>query len=776
MNSSTSNFSSGTPNRPDLAHAYDALHPAVQAWVWYQGWRQLRTFQAEAIPPILSGDVDVIVSAATASGKTEAAWLPICSALAFDLDEDDAQPGVKALYISPLKALINDQYGRLQDLAAAVDLPTYRRHGDVTGTDRTALMKNPDGLLLITPESLEALFVNQGSRVPWLLNGLRYVVVDELHSFIGTERGAQLQSLLHRIELAIRRRVPRIALSATLADPSIAAEFLRPGDGQSVTTIADTADGSELQMILRGYVSSPPSRSTPPIVAPPLADEDDEVMDDDDASDDDDGGVDDTVEMHTIAENIYKQMRGKDNLVFANSRQNVELYTDILVRMSEERHVPNEFFAHHGNLSKEHREDVEQKLKSHETHATAICTSTLEMGIDIGSADTIGQIGAPSSVSALRQRLGRSGRRGSPAILRMYVIERDLDNRTSLLDQLRIQTVQTIAVVELLLERWYEPPNTSSLHLSTLIQQILSVIAQHGGANAAQLFSALCADGPFVHVTRDQFLRLLHDLGAHDLISQASDGTLLPGGRGEKLVNHYSFYTAFQTAQEYRLVAHGRTIGSIPIDFPLATGGYLIFAGRRWRILAIDNDVKVIELKRARGGRPPQFGGSGFEIADGIRQKMRSLYENTLVPAYLSATSQRLLDEGRAAYSRLHLHQSPLYPASRTTTLFLWHGDVIVNTIAVALKHAGLEVSQFGPTIECRATPDRLTSVINHLIASPQPAPTTLAKIVEVKERDKHDIYLSAPLLTEAYAARSLDVPSTWRALRALSQALKRSI
>lgn len=778
--------SSRATDAADSTAAFELLHPEVREWIWTQGWQRLRTIQAQAVAPVMAANRDVILSAATASGKTEAAWFPICSTLALDAEAGTARPGAKALYVGPLKALINDQYDRLRDLCAGPGLPVYRRHGDVTGSDRTRFMREPDGILLITPESLEALFVNQGTRVPVLLGGLRYVVIDELHSFIGSERGAQLQSLLHRVELAIRRRVPRIALSATIADTGIAADFLRPGHGRDVTVIAPPGDGAELQMILRGYVASQfraapePSAGSPRDEVLPVGGDassgDDDVpstglspMGDDDAEDTDTDAEpsDDTVERNAIAENIYTHMRGKDNLVFANSRQKVEIYTDILTRMCEARRVPNEFFAHHGNLSKDHREDVERKLKSKEVSATAICTSTLEMGIDIGSADAVGQIGAPASVSALRQRLGRSGRRGGPAILRMYVTEGDLSADASPIDQLRVETMQAVAVIELLLERWYEPPNTSSLHLSTLIQQILSVIAQHGGASAAQLFSALCAEGPFGHIGREMFLRLLRDLGTNGVIAQAGDGTLLPGETGEKLVNHYTFYAAFETSPEYRLVAHGRPLGSMPILIPIEVGSFLLFGGRRWKVIEVDHGARVISLVRARGARPPNFDGVGPDVADGIRRKMRALYGESTVPAYLSAASQGLLNEGRTAFRRLELDRTPLYPSGTGTTIFPWRGDRIMNTLGVTLRRDGLEVDDLRAALTCRnVTPTHLHATLSRLAASPPPDPVDLARNVLVKEHDKHDRFLGEALLTEAYAARSLDVPGTWEAMK----------
>lgn len=733
----------------DLSHAYEQLHPKVQAWIWDQGWEQLRATQAKAVAPVLEGANDVIISAATASGKTEAAWLPICTALARDADAGGSRSGEKALYISPLKALINDQYARLNELCGYLDIPVYRRHGDVTGSERSALQRSPDGLLLITPESLEALFVLQGPRIPTIFNGLRYVVIDEMHSFIGTERGAQVQSLLHRVELAIRRRVPRIALSATLADPAQAADFLRPNSGHSVTVIGGSEDDrAELLMQLRGYTRA--ARKSP----------------DPETGENVGADASETTTQREVARHLFDHLRGKDNLVFANSRGGVELYTDLLRELSEEHRVPVEFLAHHGNLSKEHREGVEDRLKSREQPATAISTSTLEMGIDIGSVDSVAQIGAPGRVASLRQRLGRSGRRGNPAVLRLYVIEQDVDERTPPGDLLRTELVETVATIELLLEKWYEPPNLNGLHLSTLVQQSLSVIAQHGGATTPELYGALCESGPFATVTKQQFIQFLRDLGGNDIMIQAADGTLLPGQRGERLLNHYSFYSAFQTAEEYRLVAGGRTLGSLPILNPLLPGNFLIFAGRRWRILDIDSQSKVIELVQARGGRAPLFSGGAVQVADGIRLRMRTIYDGTEIPAYLDQQAQGLLEEGRRSYRRLRLDVSSMYGWGRDTLVLPWRGDRIMNTLVVLLTGEGVSVGKDGVALTCRDTSEaKLRDIFTRLAASPMPDPSALASHVPNKAMEKHDAYLSEALLNDAYAARDLDVPGAWNAL-----------
>ena len=747
----------------DPAAAYGRLDARVQRWVYDQKWDRLRTVQAHAVAPVLAGR-DVVIAAATASGKTEAAWLPVFTRIAPRHEPlGQARPGagsgpggVRALYLGPLKALINDQHLRLETLGEATGVPVHRWHGDVAASRKHKLLRSPDGVLLITPESLEALFALQGPRVGPLFAGLDYVVVDELHDFIGTERGAQLQSLLHRVELALRRRVPRIGLSATLSDLSIAAGFLRPAAGDAVHIIDNpSGDEAEIKLQLRGYVAIDPA-SRPTSAAADAEDDEAPVH---------------SEHAHAIAGHLFKALRSRDNLVFANSRSSVEAYVDLLTTIAEKERVPNEFFPHHGNLSKEYREDVEARLKASDTPTTAVCTSTLEMGIDIGSTDSVAQIGAPFTVASLRQRLGRSGRRGTPAVLRMYVAERELTERTPPPDQLRAQLFQTVAMVNLMLhEKWFEPPNTSALHLSTLTQQILSVIAQHGGATAAELFTTLCEKGSFRQVTRPLFVQLLRDLGASDIVMQTSDGLLLAGDRGDQIVNHYTFYTAFQTSDEYRLVARGRTLGSIPVDYPVLVGSLLIFAGRRWKVVDVDAKSRVIELDRSGGGRPPAFAGGGGEVADLVRRRMRTLYESTEIPPYLNHTAQTLIDEGRESYRRLLLSRRQLVDWGHDTLMFCWRGDRILNTLSVAFADQGLHVGLDGVSLHFQdASLDQVADTIALLASTEEPDPVALAASVQTKERDKYDQYLSDDLLAHAYAASSLDVPGAWDTLRHLA-------
>lgn len=728
-------------NGPDAAsQAFDLLTAPVRRWVYDQGWQTLRDAQEAAIPVLLRGTEDAIIAAATAAGKTEAAFLPIISRL--DSDPAGVQ-GARVLYVAPLKALINDQYDRLSGLCERLEIPVHRWHGDVPASKKSAFLKRPDGILLITPESLEALFVVRGPAVTGLLAALQYVVVDELHAFLGTERGAQLRSLLHRVELAIRRRVPRVGLSATLGDMNLAAEALRPGEPENVRCIESVAGGQELSVQVRGYLAMPATTDQP----------DDEALD-----------------QQQITADLFRVLRGQDNLAFANSRANVELYAARLRDMCEAAGLPNEFFPHHGSLSRELREDVEAALKDHTGPTTAVATTTLEMGIDIGSVHSVAQLGAPPSVAALRQRLGRSGRRGEPAILRVYVTEPSVDPRTSLADELRAELVQAIAMLELLRAGWCEPPDQDALHLSTLIQQLLSAIAQDGGITAAAGYRALCGPGsPFTAVTHAQFGSLLRDLGAREVLVQAADGTLLLGPLGERTVNHYSFYAAFTAAEEYRLFTGGRPLGTIPADLTLYAGALLIFAGRRWKVTAVDHDHKIIEAVPAPGGRPPRFTGGIAGVHERVRAEMRSVLASDRVPRYLSATAAGMLGEARAAYARYQLADRSILQAGPHTLLLPWTGSRSVTTLTAELCAAGLDASNDGLIINVASVAaDRVQECLQSLVAAGPADPVALAVTVANKASAKYDEWINDDLLAVDYARHALDTNGAWRAAKAL--------
>ena len=310
------------------AGVFEQLHPVVQRWIWDKGWTALRDIQGDAIDAVLNGRTDILIAASTASGKTEAAFLPVLSRLAETPGE-----GVRALYVGPLKALINDQFQRLEDLCERLQMPVTKWHGDASAAQKRRLREKPAGILLITPESFEAMFVRRPESLGRMFGALDFVVIDELHAFLDAERGVQLASLLKRLDAETGRKPRRIGLSATIGDLPLAAAWLRPTAPASVKVIESHASSAPLQLQIRGVVEvDDPAK----VVAVEV------------------GAERPTTALSAIADHIFRTLRAKGNhLVFAGSRRNTEALSDCLRVMCEDAQVPNEFFPHHGNLSRE---------------------------------------------------------------------------------------------------------------------------------------------------------------------------------------------------------------------------------------------------------------------------------------------------------------------------------------------------------------------------------------------------------------------------------------
>lgn len=357
-----------------MIEEYQRLDKRVQKWLFNQGWPDLREIQKRAIAPILAGDRDVLISASTAAGKTEAFFLPACSAIA------EEKSGFGILYISPLKALINDQYRRLETLSEMLDMQVTPWHGDSLQSKKKKARNTPSGILLITPESLESLLVREPGWVKQSFTSLKFIVIDEFHAFIGAERGQQLLSLLTRLEHItgrISNPIPRVALSATLGELEKVPLSLRPNESLPCETITSSQHQSTIKVQVKGYLE--------PV----------DIMADETR----------TSAEQQICQEIYKLCRGDSHLVFANSRSRTESISAQLSDLCEQQVVPNEFYPHHGSLVKELREALEARLQKETLPTTAICTMTLELGIDIGKVSSVIQVTAPHSVSSLRQRL-----------------------------------------------------------------------------------------------------------------------------------------------------------------------------------------------------------------------------------------------------------------------------------------------------------------------------------------------------------------------------------
>jgi ATP-dependent Lhr-like helicase len=737
---------------------FELLSEPVRKWVWKQEWPSLRDVQEKAIPVILAGG-DVVVSAKTAAGKTEAALLPLLTRLR---DREEGAQGFSILYVSPLKALINDQFRRLEGLCEACDVVLNKWHGDVSADAKARARKRPSGAVLITPESLEALLVRRGHEIKFLFSSLEAVVIDELHAFIGTERGMQLSSILDRIEVACGRdRIDRIGLSATLGDMGLAAEALRPGYGSTAKQVHGLDAGNDIKLQVRGYLLNAREPDT-------------EGMDDADppAEASDDGPTpDDQIEAEEvpgvhpkIADDLFRFLRGDNNLLFAGSRQKVELYADKLRRMCDDGRLHNEFFAHHGSLSKAEREDVETRLRDDPRPATAVATTTLELGIDIGDVHSVAQIGPGYSVASLRQRLGRSGRRpGNPAILRVFVAEPVANRGGHPIDRLNLDLVQSIAMVECLRDGWCEPPAAAGLHLSTLIHQLLSLILQTGGIKPLAAWEALCSRGPFKTVDRGLFAELLRCMASPEnrLIEQSSDRSLMIGEVGEKITESHEFYPVFVTEREYRIIHETRMLGTYPLTSPLASGETLIFAGRRWRILEIDDRARAIAVQPTKRGKPPYFAGDGGSTHDVIVRKMRDVLSSREAYVYVDRTASALLADAREAFAALGLVERMMVEHGDGVLVFPWVGTKKLLTLSLALLAGNFQASHFKHTLEVQAcTADGLRSKLSEIASGSVTDGETIAARMAKPHMAKFDHFLTPELMNRVTLKERLDVES----------------
>ncbi|MDP2797130.1 MAG: DEAD/DEAH box helicase [Methanoregula sp.] len=709
--------------------AFSYLHPTIQEKLYKMQWLELRPIQKDAILELYTTDHNLIISAKTASGKTEAAFLPILSQIV-----EKKGVGVSAIYVGPLKALINDQFQRLEKLCELAEIPVFKWHGDVGSSGKAKFLKNPSGVLLITPESIESLFINHPDELSRLFGSLSFIVIDEMHSFIGSERGAHLKSLLSRVLHKSPKGVRLVGLSATFGDPELAKKWLIPRNPDSITIISDPSEEKEIKYLVRGYVLEQPSK-------------DKQTKEDQE-----------NPSASQVVDDIVRYFYGKTALIFVNSRGLLEFYTDSTRNYLKRKGLPDCFRIHHGSLSKSEREDTEDALKSNQPTAT-FCSSTLEMGIDVGNVSRIGQVGAPWSVNSLTQRLGRSGRKeGEPSILIMFIIEKE-SKEDSIVERLHPELLRAVAMSELMIEKWNEPPQIGYYHFSTLIQQILSIIKEHGGSTAKDLFDTLVKEGAFQNVRLEDFLQILRRMGAADLIEQDEREVLILGLEGEKIVNNFEFYSAFTTPKEFSVVHKGGKIGSIQSAPDLETREFLILAGRRWEILEIDFKRSEILVEPSKGGKVPRYSsGGGADIHTRIREKMREIVTSDYVPAYLDPPAQAMLREAQHAAREAGLAENPFVVDGAHTYWFTWTGSAKHRTLfTLGKEFAGLHVEDEEIALKFKGvSPSQILEKYKEMLAS-CPAPEEIAEKFKARTSEKYDQFVPENLQIVEYAKRYID-------------------
>ncbi len=747
------------------AAAYSLLHPGVQKAIFQRGWKELHHIQVEAINALLARDGHLLICAQTAGGKTEAAFLPIISRLA-----EKPRPSVQALYVGPLVALINDQFSRLETLCADVEVPVHRWHGAASATEKRRLRDSPGGILLITPESLESNFINYGVHLRRIYAELDFVVIDELHSFLSNVRGVHLRSLLARLSVATGRKPRIVGLSATLGDPQGARAFIAPDAPDSVSIITGTGDQAVkfgIKAYLRGEevagdkirrwnpsaaldaaAALTPEQAREPHPLGMLREQNDEIP------------TTPTDELDDIAADILHTCADGTNLVFGNAKQGLEILADRLhAQVKALRISPDPFHVHHGSLSKDVREETEAILKSGRP-ATVLCSSTLEMGIDIGSVRRIAQLDPPWSVASMRQRLGRSGRRpGEAAVMRIYARDESPHAGSTLTDLFFPKLLRAVALSRLMFAKWLEPHEGDRLDLSTLVHQIFSCLRETGGMPAEALFTVLVKDGAFRNVREAMFRGVLRSLGAHELIEQMPTGELILAPKGERITAERDFYAAFASSEEFIVRHDTHEIGKLQSSLVPPVGENLILAGRRWVAVLIDSTAKTVWVQPTKGGKAPVFLGTAGEIHTRIVEEMAATLADADEPPYLDGAAQTLLKAARETAVRAGVLVPGYIVRADSVQWFPWLGTRGLLTLELHAKCDGIAAECDALSITYKKIDPARWHTHLESIARGDHTALDLAQRMNVKTFDKFDETLTEELLDEANARDRLDLP-----------------
>jgi ATP-dependent helicase Lhr and Lhr-like helicase len=607
---------------------FDEYAPFVQDYIYQSGWGELRPVQVAAGHVIFHTDENLLLTASTASGKTEAAFFPILSQFA-----EDPPQSIGCLYIAPLKALINDQYERLSPLCEAGNIPLWRWHGDVSQSHKARLMRKPSGVLQTTPESLEAILLHKHMAVPKLFSDLRFVVIDEIHSLLRGDRGGQTLCLIERLSRLAGVNPRRIGLSATMGNPQEAGAFLSLGTGRQTLVPRFKSRGTTWRLSVEHfYVKDAQAGDTrTDIEAMPALDEKS-----DEAPLNADPGLG----------YLFEHTRNKKCLVFVNSREECEGVTTTLRQYCELKHEPDRFLIHHGNLSASYRESAEELMKDEDNHCTTVTTSTLELGIDIGRLERAFQIDAPWTVSSFLQRMGRTGRRGMPPEMWFVIREDEPEIRAMLPATIPWKLLQAIALIQLYREEhWVEPPRLDRLPFSLLYHQTMSTLASCGEMSPAGLAQKVLTLPYFHRITADDYRVLLRHLLQEDHIQQTEKGGLIVGLAGERVVNSFKFYGVFQESEEYTVRTDSQELGTVVAPPP--PGEKIAIAGHVWRVLEVDRKRHLIYCELVKGKVPAYFGECPGDIHTKILERMRRVLTEKEQYPYLMKNAAARLEQAR---------------------------------------------------------------------------------------------------------------------------------
>lgn len=574
-----------------MTSAIERLSQAMQYQVVNTlGFDGLRPVQEQTIDAVLAGD-NCVVLAPTAGGKTEAAFFPLLSRM----DTEDWAP-ISVVYVAPIKALLNNQEERLSRYAGMIGRRAFKWHGDVVRGDKREFVSEPADILLTTPESLEVMLMSKLVPAERLFRGLQAVVIDEIHGFVGDDRGGHLASVMERLCRFCGRDVQRIGLSATVGNPPDILAWLAGSSARN------------------GRIVDPGgARKTPEI----------------------------TIDWVGNAENAARLIGalhpGQKRLVFVDSRRQVEELGDRL------REANIDAFVTHSSLSLEERNTAEKAFAEGQ-NCVIVATSVLELGIDVGDLDQVLQIDAPRTVASFLQRMGRTGRREgkNPNCTFLGTKDEGLLTAAAIVRLFRRGFVESIAI------------QRRSAHL--LAHQLMALSVQiEGGVPAADWWAWISSATPFQALTDDDRRGLVEHMVSEGILSQTG-GRYALAERGEKLYgwrNFQELYAVFAAPQALKVMWGIQEIGTIDVVFAQQERSEhltFVLGARPWRAVFVDFKQGIIRVEPITSGAPARWQGRGAQLSREICQAIRGIIVSDTVDPEWSKRAQQRIAELRVEY------------------------------------------------------------------------------------------------------------------------------
>ena len=601
--------------------AFERLHPALQHHIVNSlGWQELREVQSLSIDAFLTG-ANLVILAPTAGGKTESAFFPVISQML-----TEGWDGLSVLYVSPIRALLNNQEQRLQKYFSLVGRRAACWHGDTTQGERKRILADPPDCLLTTPESLEAILVSTKIDHRQFFKNIQAVVIDELHAFAGDDRGWHLLSVFSRIHRLAGRDLQRIGLSATVGNPAEMLVWLSSGSERQRQVVAPAPVARQAPDVQLDYVAS----------------------------------------LQNAAKVISLLHQGEKRLVFCDSRSRVEQ----LALLLRERQIDT--FVSHSSLGLEERRAAEEAF-AQKQNCVIVATSSLELGLDVGDLDRVIQIDAPATVSSFLQRMGRTGRRAGTRSNCLFLATSDEG------------LLRAAALLDLWGRGFVEPVNAPPKPFHILAQQLMALVLQERGVGR-RAFVEWLADVPaFAAMPSEQIEALVdHLIRTGTLFEDAGILSFGPEGEAEYgRKNFLEILSVFTSPPLFRVISGQKELGNVhESTFYKKQDGpvILVLAGRNWKTNHLDWNRRIAYVEPTDEKGRSRWIGEGQFLSFRVCQAIRRVLAAETTEPYWSQRATAQIGEIRLEY--------PWASDERTTLVQQANGEVQWWTFAGGLANS----------------------------------------------------------------------------------------